>query len=128
MRFEEVLPALREGKKVRRKVWGWLQFIRFEPNDLFKLVDEEGHHVALSIDLFEIDWEVVTERKKIKLRDISSEKLVKNISKRLCTRFSCEDCPLSFVKKSKNVSCNEWARCKDLYSDKFLDQEIEVEE
>lgn len=65
------------------------------------------------------------EPKKKKLRDITLEEYRKWINKN-CKNISCDSCNLN------NVACNmgirSWIHHKDLYSDKFLDQEIEVEE
>ena len=63
--------------------------------------------------------------KKKKLRDITLEEYRKWINKN-CKNISCDSCNLN------NVACNmgirSWIHHKDLYSDKFLDQEIEVGE
>ena len=103
------------------------QFIKFEPNDLLKLVDEQEHHTSLSIDLFETDWEVVKEPKKIKLRDMTEEQWENFTDK--CYVFACmiKKCPFM------DIGCDidrysSWYAHKDLYSDKFLDQEVEIEE
>lgn len=62
---------------------------------------------------------------KKKLRDISLEELkIWNIKN--CKQLSCEKCVFS------NACCDEfssdcWINNKDIYSDKFLNQEIEIE-
>ena len=65
------------------------------------------------------------ESKKKKLRDITMEEYKKWLNKN-CKNTSCDSCNFN------NVACNmgirSWVNNKDLYSDKFLDQEIEVEE
>ena len=65
------------------------------------------------------------ESKKKKLRDITLEEYKKWLNKN-CKNTSCDSCNFN------NVACNmgirSWVNNKDLYSDKFLDQEIEVEE
>ena len=133
MKFEEVLPALREGKKIRRKdiVWrnyyGFL-FISETENKIFSDNVDNYDYKIIKEDLLAEDWEIVKEKKKVKLRDIGSETLVKNIAKWFCAKYSCAGCPLYFVRINKNVTCNDWAKYKDLYSDKFLNQEIEIEE
>lgn len=78
MKFEEVLPALRDGKKV-------------------------------------------------KLRDLTEEQYIKWFKDNCRIYSNCDGCHFN------NVNCftcsfNCWINHKDLYSDKFLDQEIEVEE
>ena len=65
------------------------------------------------------------EPKKKKLRDLTEEEYKKWINKN-CNNTPCDSCNLN------NVACNmgirSWIHHKDLYSDKFLDKEIEVEE
>lgn len=64
---------------------------------------------------------------KIKLRDMTFEQY-NNWKDKVCAQENlyCEDCVFS------NVNCDclrtGWVHHKDLYSDKFLDQEIEVED
>ena len=62
---------------------------------------------------------------KKKLKDISLEEF-KVWSIKNCKQLSCEKCVFS------KVCCDEfssdcWINNKDIYSDKFLDQEIEIE-
>lgn len=62
---------------------------------------------------------------KKKLRDISLEELMAWDEKN-CGSLDCENCVLS------NASCDYtlngcWINHKDMYSDKFLNQEIEIE-
>lgn len=57
MKFEEVLPAFREGKKIRRGGWPELT--------VFTKVRSMGDVGALdSCDIYANDWEVVEEPKK----------------------------------------------------------------
>ena len=62
---------------------------------------------------------------KKKLRDISLEEFkvwgIKN-----CKQLSCEKCVFSKV-CCDEVSSDCWINNKDIYSDKFLNQEIEIE-
>ena len=114
MKFEEVLPALREGKKIRRKC--------MRP-DRYHIFDEIGQLYTFGVeaDILQNDWEVVEEKKKVKLRDLTNEQYI-NYCK---TRTHCRECLF------RDVACVEWyswIKHKDLCSDEFLDQEIEVEE
>lgn len=68
MKFEEVLPALRAGKKVRAKLWnapGWEYIHVPQPFDskhphTLKVKQADGKPAELSsYDLFRNDWEVV---------------------------------------------------------------------
>ena len=128
MKFEEVLPALRERKKIIRDCWGKDNY--YFLNEDYCLETKEGA-VATFLTLpaiFSDDWEIFKEKKKVKLRDLSKRKYVNWWYRHCFEQNKCEvDCPL------KNVKCDarftsSWIGNKDLYSDKFLDQEIEVEE
>ena len=124
MKFEEVLPALREGKKVRRKSWGRVHSFIIIKDD--SLVDDYHCNVGIyAYDLKADDWEIVTEKKKVKIRDLTEEEYkeyVKGCDKRICVK-----CLFNDVECNSNYN-NCWVNHKDLYSDKFLDKEIEVEE
>ena len=62
-------------------------------------------------------------KKKIKLKDLTEEQYGKWIGKN-CK--ACADCPLDNVRcESYDRKC--WIKHKDLFSDKFLNQEIEIE-
>ena len=125
MKFEEVLPALREGKKITNehiKKCGY-QYIYYRDRTIFE--KNGGYWHLTDEDIVEIDdWEIVKEKKKVKLRDLT-EKQFEKWRIYNCKKYNCsEDCPFRFLK------CNDtfWLSCKDMFSDKFLDQEIEVEE
>lgn len=45
-----------------------------------------------------------------------------------CKVDGCDDCPFANVFCNPNVAKSFWMNHKDLYSDKFLDQEVEVPE
>ena len=132
MKFEEVLPALREGIKVRRKSWNKRNYIVVEKDNL--IVDENDYAIPFCIDDFSADdWEIVKEKKKVKLRDLTERQYEKWFKDNCCTkngdekRSDCFDCVFH------NVVCNLdllmcWTKHKDLYSDKFLDQEVEIDE
>ena len=62
------------------------------------------------------------EPKKKKLRDWTPEDFDK-WKKKICNK--CDKCIFKYV---DCVTKNSWVNHKDLYSDKFLNQEIEVEE
>ena len=69
MKFEEVLPALREGKKIKLKEWKEIEYI-YMPKNETDLKTEDYHSVNLSWqDLFSGDWEIVKETKKVKLKE-----------------------------------------------------------
>lgn len=128
MKFEEVLPALREGKKIKLKGCKEFEYL-FKSKNENELRTEDYKHINLSWeDFFRDDWEIVEEPKKIKLRDLTKEQFKKycqSITKAPNYGKGCSTCPFH------NVSCTDWyEECwiyhKDLYSDKFLDQEIEI--
>lgn len=125
MRFEEVLPALREGKKIRLKEWKEIEYIYMPKNEI-DLKTEDYHSVNLSWqDLFSGDWEIVEEKKKVKLRDLTLEQFGK-WKKEHCFKLRCRDCIFERLHCADKTFC--WINYKSLFSDEFLDQEIEVEE
>ena len=132
MKFEEIIPALKEGKKARRKCWG-------VKNHNYIVVDKEDDLIVDMVygkfpftlgDLIADDREIVTEKKKVKLRDICGVQF-EEWAKKNCTKLAenyCDNCPFQKVKCCNDNKVNDvWYLNKDLYSDKFLDQEIEVE-
>ena len=134
MKFEKILLALREGKKIRRKdiIWqnyyGFL-FISETENKIFSDNADNCDYKITKEDLNANDWEIVEEKKKVKLRDLTADQYRKWKNKN-CTKYDCsKDCPFQKVKCYCSCKINDvWYLNKDLYSDKFLNQEIEVEE
>ena len=130
MKFEEVLLALREGKKIRIKGWKEIQYI-YKPKNENDLRAEDYKAVNLSWkDFFSDNWEIVKEPKKVKLRDMTEEQYNKWF-KNNCPKYDdyCRGCPFKKVKCVNREKKNDgWYLNKDLYSDKFLDQEIEIKE
>lgn len=124
MKFEEVLPALREGKKIRIKGWKEIQYI-YKPKNENDLRAEDYKAVNLSWkDFFSDDWEIVEELKKVKVRNLTKEQY-REYGKGCADRI-CNKCPFHKVEcNPQNSNC--WFYHKDLYNDKFLDQEIEIE-
>ena len=125
MKFEEVLPALLKGKKIRRKCWGKERSFIVIEND--SIVDNYGNRLAISVNGFKADdWEIVKEKKKVKLRDLTEEQY-ENWCNGHCHLYKeCKDCAFGKVNclTSNKPLC--WVNNKDLYSDKFLDQEVEI--
>ena len=125
MKFEEVLPALREGKKITNehiKKCGY-QYIYYRDRTIFE--NNGGYWHLTDEDIVEIDdWEIIKETKKVKLRDLTAEQVKKWIGENCNRGDYCKDCPF------RCIECYDtfWLSCKDMFSDKFLDQEIEVEE
>lgn len=63
-------------------------------------------------------------KKKIKLRDITKEQW-ENYE---CGKdMTCEECIFNPINCCQDVNRLDWTKHKDLYSDKFLNQEIEIE-
>lgn len=129
MKFEEVLPSLKEGKKIRRKCHPNRYYIYIENNHIFNEIGDL-YTFGVEADILQDNWEIVKEKKKVKLRDLTMEQSIAYCDKVMnkdLYKNKCDDCIF------KNVVCSEWKdNCwiyhKDLYSDKFLDQEIEVDE
>lgn len=123
MKFEEVLPALREGKEIRRKCMPD-KYYHIDNNHIYDNIGQL-YTFGVEADILQEDWEIVKEKKKVKLRDVTEEQL-----ERYCNnacRFSCATCIFNYIYCiPSSAVC--WIKHKDLYSDKFLDQEIEIEE
>lgn len=119
MKFEEVLPLLKDGRKIRRKERPIVTSLELN-NKLFSVTVG---------DLLADDWELV-EAHKVKLRDLTIQQYDKWI-KNNCEKYSyyCHGCPFQKVRCDNDKNKKDWRiGNKDLYSDKFLDQEIEVED
>ena len=131
MKFEEVLPALREGKKIRRKSWWKDTYIYINSYGNFE-TKRGGPFEIILVGLYDLEkdcWEIVKERKKVKLRDLTEEQLNKWKYKNCRNYDYCIGCPFQKVQCENHERVNDaWYLNKDLYSDKFLDQEIEIEE
>ena len=63
-------------------------------------------------------------KKKIKLRDLA-EKQYETWRKENCMGANCNTCPFLRARCILGEFC--WVKNKDIYSDKFLDQEIKIE-
>lgn len=95
-------------------------------------INENGYVCTGSNELWSITMGLLTglyyyeiTSKKKKLRDITEEDFQKWLNKNCSLRKDCIECIFN------NVNCSDegnWVDHKDLYSDKFLNQEIEVEE
>lgn len=74
MKFEKILPALREGKKITNriiKLRGY-KYIYYKDGTIFE--DKGGYwHLANSEIVEQDNWEIVKEKKKIKLRDLTEK-------------------------------------------------------
>ena len=95
-------------------------------------INDRGYVCAGSNELWSITIELLTGKysyeiiqKKRKLRDLTEEEFKKWEEKNCFLGGDCNKCIFN------NVYCSagrKWINHKDLYSDKFLDQEVEVEE
>lgn len=134
MKFEEVLPALKNGKKIRRKAYPLDYYICLEDNVLKAFISYFNRLIGeiklMSKDLLADDWEIVKEKKKVKLRDLTAEQYKTFLDSRCGNQIdgiSCVDCPFYRISCLYDKDNKCWIDNKDLYSDKFLDQEIEIE-
>ena len=126
MKFEEVIPALREGKKVTSTLVDGVncKYMYYSPEDGKFYTDKGSQMYLFSDEFMKIDdWEIIKETKKVKLRDLTEEQYRKWQHKN-CGKYDCLKCPF------RCIDCNKpfWMSCKEMYSDKFLDQEVEIEE
>lgn len=129
MKFEEVLHALLEGKKIRRKCWSESNYIYSRKGESsFRQQDDYAY--IFGVNEFKADdWEIVKEKKKIKLRDLTSDQYRKWRNEN-CKKYDCcKGCPFQKVNCYNDYKANDgWYLNKYLYSDKFLNQEIEIED
>ena len=132
------------------------EMLGVEPNEEFKIEDKncfwkideklnlyyrQGHYDngdyaynsfnnSLIIDLIKKPERIIKlpkEPKKKKLRDLTKQEW--NIWKRKnCNDIDCNKCIFKNACCNRSYIGNSWVNNKDLYSDKFLNQEIEVEE
>lgn len=123
MKFEEILPVFRDGKKITNKhikKCGY-QYIYYRDGTIFE--NNGGYRHLTNKDIVEADdWEIIKETKKVKLRDLTAEQVKKWIGENCNRGDYCKDCPF------RCIECYDtfWLSCKDMFSDKFLDQEVEI--
>ena len=98
-------------------------------------INENGYVCTGSNELWSITmglltglyyYEIISQKKK--LRDLTNDEWDKwkNVN---CVKYvSCDDCIFGNVSCGKSNNEKSWFNNKDLYSDAFLNQEIEVEE
>ena len=81
-------------------------------------------------DFEDVDFEEEKKMKrKIKLRDMTKEQWDKFLYNCYTISDTCSDtCPFGNVRCLKSECKSSWFNNKDLFSDKFLNQEIEIEE
>lgn len=72
-------------------------------------------------------FKIIKLPKTKKLRDLTAEEWDKWREKE-CYLTRCENCIFNRVNCHESENKYAWVNNKDIYSDKFLDQEIEVEE
>ena len=98
-------------------------------------INEDGYVCYDSNELWNItmglltglySYEIISHKKK--LRDLTKDEWDKWKRVDCDKRMSCDDCIFRNVPCGKSSSLSSWFNNKDLYSDKFLNQEIEVEE
>ena len=141
--FEEVI--LEDGNYMNENVKKVFDMLGVKPNEKFKIISKKRVFQVIHIDtrlrvltdtsnivaealryLLTGEWQIVKlQPKKKKLRDWTMEDFKK--WEDVNCKGVCDDCPFT------NVHCNDnakrfWMNHKDLFSDKFLDQEVEVPE
>ena len=98
----------------------------FHMDENLNVLDKEGRVYSLKL-LLNGTYKIIKFPKKKKLRDLTPEELSKWKDNN-CPYSNCGQCIFRYL--SCTVLCSEdsWINNKDLFSDKFLDQEIEVED
>lgn len=128
MKFEEVLPALREGRKITNRIirLSGYKYIYYKDGAIFE--DKGGYwHLSSGEIIDNGNWEIIKEKKKVKLRDLTEEQL-KKWRQTNCIDGVCKNCVFN-----SNTGCichvvYYWIKNKPVFSDTFLNQEIEIEE
>lgn len=134
MKFEEVLPALKEGKKIRkRKEVNEGDYYVLDKKGIIHVYSDYGKIRTCFTygDIMNEDWEIVKEIKKVKLRDLTAQQYKTFVDKKCGNQIvgiGCVGCPFYHISCLYGKDNRCWIDNKDLYSDKFLDQEIEIEE
>ena len=113
-----------------------------EPNEKFKItgytyetfyitsglsiIDNDGKKVEFLLQsLLNGMLKIIKLPKKKKLRDLTPEEWDK-WQRKNCD--NCNKCAFNIVSCDRSYENRSWVNNKDLYSDKFLEQEIEVED
>lgn len=95
-------------------------------NVFFKLSKEWEKSYIKIVEFLIGAYEIIKLPKKKKLRDLTMEEYKKWVE-RCCPKIDCDNCPFfTLVCNISSSSC--WVNHKDLFSDKCLDQEVEVPE
>ena len=95
----------------------------FHMDENLNVLDEERRIYSLK-RLLNGTYKIIKLPKKKKLRDLTEKELDKWVNKN-CNNTPCDKCIFRNVYCMSDNGC--WIHNKDLYSDKFLDQEIEVD-
>lgn len=97
------------------------------PDNNFFVKDYNSASALLALNFINFSWTWERkEKRKIKLKDLTLEQY-KKWCKDNCSNTKCEECV--FFNVTCGIPCNGcWVKHKDLYSEKFLNQEIEIEE
>ena len=88
--------------------------------------DRELWATTMALLTGEYSYEIISNKKK--LRDLTKDEWDKWKRVDCDKRMSCDDCIFRNVPCNKSSSLNSWFNNKDLFSDKFLNQEMVVEE
>lgn len=127
MKFEEILPLLKEGKKIRKASWFEGHYFKLVSDGI---VDQDGKSFTFGKDdLLCSEREIFRELKKVKLRDLTEEQYKKWKDDNCWTLAQiewCVSCPFYSVRCQPDD--NPRYLNKDIFNDKFLDQEVEIEE
>ena len=133
MKFEEIIPALRAGKKVKQKHWRDV-YLHINSSGICELSGRNADHTLLYCKISSLlendDWEIIEDKNIVKLRDLTEEQYEK-WRKNNCEKYGddCYGCPFQRVTCDNDDKANvAWINHKNLYSDMFLDQEIEIKE
>lgn len=130
IKLKKVFEILGVKPNEKFKIKGEFKLYSFDENlNLYFYDDFDNYHLTLTntfLELLKGNYEIIKLSKKKKLRNITPEEWDEWI-KNNCKCPKCEKCIFGYASCTKSNVSFSWVHNKDLYSDKFLDQEIEVE-
>ena len=97
MKFEEIIPALRAGKKVKQKHWRDA-YLHINSSGLCEISGRNADHTLMYCKISSLlendDWEIIEDENIVKLRDLTEEQYEK-WRKNNCEKYGdyCDGCP-----------------------------------
>ena len=114
---------IKRGDKIFKEIY------YFDERIYIHSENDDSTYIPMLNNILNGEYKIIKlTKKKKKLRDLTPEEYEKWSQKNCYGRCNCDKCIFNKVKCNGSSLNRSWVDNKDLYSDKFLDQEIEVEE